>query len=538
MKITKLQGLTVLSMLAVSTFTSCEEHNPFSEQELLEQEYSKNFFKTYGNIPEGFNWDLSETLPITGATDGSVFDLGFNMGASAGTRAGERIDVVKKEGWYYIPETTVNWMASELPEGVKANRDKGKPFTLVYSGDRANNEFALIPLYKGNACIKWKLHIVTSNEDRVIWDPWEGRAINDEYTSDFQYKFTNGTYQDQPLRGNMSTTNSQYAVAPRSHPIVVSNITGEFYFYLEMYHVLPENFEDLKVDGVYDYTTDAPNWDKGWTRGYGYKGEQQSSREGMMLALTSTEVTGNISELLNAEGFESLVGFAGEATKAMVIGCEDSKYSDWDINDITFLYVSHNTLPEKRVARSKRYMIEDLGSTVDWDFNDIVVDVTETYLESSGENPTPEQILTQEATIKHLCGTVPFQVYFKGDGSNYNDISFNKIQGIVQNVNAYYMPNGHYVKKTYVKGSGKPFWDSMNNNIRVKIFANKYNDSDLDWNEIQNDQSAIYSNYDIPFPDKEHTTTKAPLMIATPITEMWTEESQNIPEKWVKSRGN
>jgi hypothetical protein len=65
-----------------------------------------------------------------------------------------------------------------------------------------------------------------------------------------------------------------------------------------------------------------------------------------------------------------------------IIGCEDA--TDNDYEDLVFLIYGKPTPPitpvdEIEITETKRYMMEDLGTTDDFDFNDIVVDVQNVY---------------------------------------------------------------------------------------------------------------------------------------------------------------
>lgn len=137
----------------------------------------------------------------------------------------------------------------------------------------------------------------------------------------------------------------------------------------------------------------------------------------------------------------------GEGVVTGILGCEDSKItktgSDKDYNDVVFLI--HGVMPEPVVITDevsvstlkKRYMAEDLTNTGDMDFNDIVVDVENvryTYWnvnESTKERTINTEVngsravtvngveknLTftngicdvQTATVQHLCGTIPIR---------------------------------------------------------------------------------------------------------------------------------
>jgi len=113
-----------------------------------------------------------------------------------------------------------------------------------------------------------------------------------------------------------------------------------------------------------------------------------------------------------------------ENPEVMIIGCEDAstENSDHDYNDVVFMIYGDPYVPttfevtEVEKTYSKRYMIEDLGATDDFDFNDIVVDVFETYTQekktSSQGHVTwgPETLKGQKAILRHLGGVLPFEL--------------------------------------------------------------------------------------------------------------------------------
>lgn len=110
------------------------------------------------------------------------------------------------------------------------------------------------------------------------------------------------------------------------------------------------------------------------------------------------------------------------------IGIEDVKGSDDDYNDVVLAVVGNPDVPEKitftddeydvPLSVTKRYMIEDLGTTDDFDFNDVVVDVTKTTIThhkvtlANGVVVKDEVVgtpdVTEKAVIKHLGGILPF----------------------------------------------------------------------------------------------------------------------------------
>ncbi len=110
------------------------------------------------------------------------------------------------------------------------------------------------------------------------------------------------------------------------------------------------------------------------------------------------------------------------------VGIEDqANLGDKDYNDIVLAIVGNPDVPEEiiienneyqvPVSLTKRYMMEDLGSTDDFDFNDVVVDVTETTVYThkvtivNGVKTADDVIDTkksQKAVVRHLGGIYPF----------------------------------------------------------------------------------------------------------------------------------
>ena len=112
------------------------------------------------------------------------------------------------------------------------------------------------------------------------------------------------------------------------------------------------------------------------------------------------------------------------------VGIEDNttKTSDLDYNDVVLAIVGNPDVPKEIIIENdkydvttsltKRYMMEDLGSTDDFDFNDVVVDVTETTVAhhtvviENGVKKTDNVVeeKSQKAVVRHLGGILPFQL--------------------------------------------------------------------------------------------------------------------------------
>lgn len=112
-------------------------------------------------------------------------------------------------------------------------------------------------------------------------------------------------------------------------------------------------------------------------------------------------------------------------TPNIVLGCETGKTQTKDYKDLALLIIVPQTAikdieddPDDPVVRElfeiedikKKYLIEDKGSSVDFDFNDIVV-LVEYYNKVNIYNPSDvrnEQ--WTKAKLLSLCGTIPFSL--------------------------------------------------------------------------------------------------------------------------------
>lgn len=197
----------------------------------------------------------------------------------------------------------------------------------------------------------------------------------------------------------------------------------------------------------------------------------------MMRALTAFGTTGSPLDKGDASSglihdLSEQLGISTNDCSYMVLGCEDAngKRSDWDYNDVVLLVIGLPDIP--KIARDivqKRYLIEDLGSTFDFDFNDIVVDVID---EKVYEANDVNYARTQTVSIAHLCGTIPFQVFIgntpmsqdpmMGNNNNDNPDGYNP-----KTANNYY---SYYVKEfTGTQDSDFP-WNPTTNNISVLVW--------------------------------------------------------------------
>lgn len=436
----KLWAMIGLPFLLASCMAGTEDlYNPSKADELLKSEYSAKFIAKYGEIAADYSWDATLAYPKYQSTRALVSD----------------------NKWYEVDNNTLDWLNDKLPESNN-NKDLGKSFTMQVP----HNQFTIVPIYQGKAGLEWEFHMVigdeTKAEDITVW----------KKSKDIQYKTKSSDENWKNVKdlgvGTQQNTIDKAAVRAKEYTYDFSDRAGELmYFYLLI---------TKEADGG----------------AYAKKGTKQSSLKNMMLALTDCPRPSNIDE----------------ENEVMIIGCEDANLvgSDWDMNDVVFLIYGDPKIPqpieiideEIKEVKSKRYMIEDLGSTDDFDFNDIVVDVTQEIVKKltteNGELVSTEEISrTQKATLRHLGGTIPFRL-------KIGDKVFDEMEGQMD-VN----PDKEYE----ITG-----WEPDKNNISVAV-------KDLNNGDI----------HELGFPG----VGEAPMIIAVDTDVDWMEERVSITSEWFES---
>ena len=463
---------TMLMALVTTTMVACSNNQDVFDGGAIEktakQSYAENFAKKYPNVDMNQNWDFSSKTPY--------FSFSNNNGNHAGTRAAVSYDFTegaKQE----VDLSTVEWMKDNLKEG-KPNRSLGKAFYMTVPG----TEFTIQPIFQGEAGAVWDLHVVVNGVDILLWTKSQDIELQTEVKSEWH-----SVVDEQAAEGGWEAQrNTLKATAVRSVPYTFKNLPvgADMYFYLDI---------TTSGSGGWDWWDEVKQEYHPWKMYYmNNVGDHMTSVDQMMLALQGFEKPSNV-----PAGYEY-----------MLIGCEDANLadSDWDMNDVVFLVYGQKIPKPIEItegttvydSRTVRYMVEDLGSTDDFDFNDIVIDVTENkaktpvytngVLTSWNEGET-----TQKAVIRHLGGTLPFlltignkQLPEMGGQSTFQT-----------------SPNTEYD----VTG-----WNINSHNISVQV--------------QQKDNQGVYNN--VVFPK----AGEAPMIIAVDPSQGWMTERQSVPESW------
>lgn len=463
---------TMLMALVATSMVACSNNQDVFDGGAIEktakQSYAENFAKKYPNVDMNQNWDFSSKTPY--------FSFSNNNGNHAGTRAAVSYDFTegaKQE----VDLSTVEWMKDNLKEG-KPNRSLGKAFYMTVPG----TEFTIQPIFQGEAGAVWDLHVVVNGVDILLWTKSQDIELQTEVKSEWH-----SVVDEQAAEGGWEAQrNTLKATAVRSVPYTFKNLPvgADMYFYLDI---------TTSGSGGWDWWDEVKQEYHPWKMYYmNNVGDHMTSVDQMMLALQGFEKPSNV-----PAGYEY-----------MLIGCEDANLadSDWDMNDVVFLVYGKNVPKPIEItegttvydSRTVRYMVEDLGSTDDFDFNDIVIDVTENkaktpvytngVLTSWNEGET-----TQKAVIRHLGGTLPFLLTI-GD----KQLPEMGGQSTFQT-----SPNTEYD----VTG-----WNINSHNISVQV--------------QQKDNQGVYNN--VVFPK----AGEAPMIIAVDPSQNWMPERQSVPESW------
>ena len=317
------------------------------------------------------------------------------------------------------------------------------------------NAIYIMPMYMGTSGGNFELwmHVDGIAEDIRVWSKWQ----------DLQVKPTAGSdWKD--VKVHNSSNNCVGVAAIRSKYYKFSGLpeNAVMYFYLKI----------TQAAGGYNETNQILTSFNGYMRDFKF------GNDGFPTGLKGID-----ENITNPE--------------AMIIGVEDAttSKSDHDYNDVVFMIYGEPYVPqtfkveEFETTYSKRYMIEDLGSTDDFDFNDIVVDVQETFTQKKttdqqGIETISDPVLKgQKAILRHRGGILPFELTI----GNTNP---GKMDGVLSDD-----PNTEFP----VTG-----WNRNSNNISIKVY------------QSADSQTATEVN----FPQ----TGATPMIIATDTNVAWSAE--------------
>lgn len=528
---------TALSaVVIILAFGSCHDEEVANIQELAyRHNYETNFVKTFGEISPNQTWDFSSyarrKMNHSYLTRATVNDFGIEFVVDDG-----------KE-WFIVPEEVHDWVFENVMEenGMANNKPRiDDELWHAFSFEADNTEaFDLLPFYLGASQSLYTFHMVVVDpetekvvSDTELWD------LSKDTHMQWQSNGGSGWHDISGSTGSGGHGSTQEARTTRSNPILIDfsdpiyrltkdNVKYTVYFTINVITGHPQINED---GDVLTSITHTPN-------------------------VVAVNMPPEIASYTNGQGYEG-----------MLFGCETGSpehvaRTDYDFNDLMFLLVGRipNVYYDEMLQTTtikKRYMIEDLFG-FDYDFNDIVVDVTDIsvhhYIIDEQNGIKEEQpivyngvsypTVNQVAKFTYLCGTLPFQISIGNktfaqvtdptDEENTNkqlngsSDATNKVTqlgsqtGITPDYTFEY--SYQYSEST---PTPSPFWDPDLNNISATIWT------DRDLSGTTNSQSTLSggsATWQSTFPENG----AVPYMIATDQSVNWSPELTHIDSSWL-----
>ena len=456
---------------------SCS-HEDFDSEALVEQqenEFAANFVKKFGEIDPNQTWDFANMYPV-------VTLNAENNAARALTRTGSYFD--RTVSSMLVDEDVEAWVLNNLPKG-KNNTVKGRAFTMTVK----STPFTIVPVFQGYARYYWQLWMhVEGIGDELVWSKGENfqyrKPANPELPWNDAGTGIQGMKRDDGALEVMAPTYT-YANLPAD---------ATMYFYLKVW-----------ADGSND----------GYNKYLKYKDDPFNP------SFQPYETTSLNQYMLDLQGCTKPKNLP-EGNEVTIIGCEDMlNSSDKDYEDLVFMVYGNPVPPTKRVeefveSTTKRYMMEDLGETDDFDFNDVVVDLSNRtkvkYYYNSLTDTDPYKI--ERTTIPQLCviraagGTLDFTLYIANEPVWTKSEHFDKTQML--NTGRDGAINFNRKLDSFELTAGT--WDAANNNVKVAV-------------ETRGNSGQVQT---ITFPK----AGKAPKMIAVDDKTNWMKERFEVPDTW------
>lgn len=534
--------LVVMSILGIACIvTSCHDEEVANIEELSYRHgYEYNFVKTFGEIDPNQTWDFSSYAR-------RKMDNVFTR-AEGDNNFGVQLD---DEGYYHLPNNVNHWIFKEVCEERGQGNNKKRVIkdsywhAFSFEAD-PTDVFDMYPIYLGHSECAFTFNMrVVDNDGSILYDSdvddpdhglWSTQDPNNGIEVASQKDGPWKSIVGSPGSGNHGSTVEAHFIRSKSFRIDFSdekygvtepNTTVYFYIKILIHH------EGLNEDGnILTSITDLPN-------------------------IVCIDYPSEFDVLSNNEGYN-----------CMFLGCEAGNKdvlkngrADFDYNDLMFLMVGRtpNLYYDEMLQTTtikKRYMIEDLTG-FDFDFNDIVVDLTDIsvhhYKIDEGNGIKEEEpieyngvsypTVKQDAAFVYCCGTLPFQV-------KIGEKEFNRVTDPTDQVNTYKQLSGSSdANNTKVTQLGaetgiepgyvytytysytendptpSPFWNPATNNISATIWTERKLNGTTDSSAGVDGPWAWVSN----FPN----SGDVPFIIATDQSVNWSPELTHVDFNWL-----
>ena len=511
-----MRKLTMIAMsMALLGTVSCSKGDLYDEGAIAEREaaeaaakeaklledYKADFIQTYGEVKADQPWDFapnsvafytnsSAKAATRGAgTRASVWDWfsgiwdTFTGYLTPGNNQNQNVIsyVEPQNGWYEIPANTRSLMNTVFKEGQDNTNNfmKGTFFEMVVP----ENDFYILPIYMGQSGGKFVLcmHVDGVETDQVVWRKWDNIQHKEKENSNWTDLTENNSRSGKNLVGVARIQSKPIKINVKDLPT-----NAKMYFYLLI----------TKEASGYNHKDDVLGCVNGYIKEYEFKSGD----------LTPADLPG--------------VNMAsGDKVECKFFGCEDASTSktDKDFNDVVFLCYGQPHVPQSSkvqdlsLVKAKRYMIEDLGLANDKDFNDVVVDVIQTFEAQikTYDDGTPLQgfenpdykLVSTRAEVRALGGKLNFEL-------KIGDTTWKK--------------SNTFKDFTQMLGTSTPDLKAEPLHVIENIIGYDYDKNNVELT-VFNDGDKVARKIDFP------EVGDIPLMIATPLSTPWSKEKVKFP---------
>lgn len=476
-------------------FTGCQDYEPFPEEVVFRSAYVRNFMRQFGNVDSSQGWDFSSQ---SADSQSSAQSRLTRLTTDA------YVSVAPNNGYYEVNEALFTAITDKLKT---LNTKAESSFALqIEPGDR----FEIIPVFQSSSKttgFEWSLQTIIDgvcqpykeNEDWPMGKDIQTKSTKSGSFSDLG-KMSDCTYFGVRAKPILQYQNP----ADQSH-LMYFNLLIKNYYYASYKKYVALNSQQSSLNfqmQILDIAKPA-NIDPTY--------------QTLFVACEAADFDPNVSYTLNK-------GLRYQALVFMVVGPQ--------IPQVIHIQSDAENLPViKQEPVSKRYMVEDLGSSSDFDFNDIVVDVVQSgdarinISRDPISNKTSVAIQDPEtsATVRHLCGTRPFQLIVGDTQFPCVTDPTNVAQTLLQ------LQNTKIENPDFYEGAKKVIgwepdvsavvtgWKPAENNLSVTVWRS---------NPLMDETSG---GWQVNFP----STGDVPYIMALPCNMRWTEEGQRF-DGWLQ----
>ena len=464
---------------------------------------------------------------------------------------------IDDDGYFRVPSAVNDWINEYVMEenGMANNKERvNDSLWHAFSFEAVNTDaFDLVPFYLGASECLYNFHMVVidpDHPDQPIYDEeiWNCTNTLIQWTNGDPTDPTNNSWNSingSPGAGGHGSTIDK---STRGKPILIDfsdpkyglqtnnkKYTVYFYIYIDKANSHGHSAINEK-DDVLTSITHQPN-------------------------LVVFDLPDSIDSKLNDGGRYNSMVFACETGSFEHANKLDDGRADFDYNDFMFILVGR--IPDiyydemlQTIIIKKRYMVEDLYG-YDYDFNDIVVDVTQTdahyYIvnEENGIKTEEEKVIEgisypifeQVATIVHECGTLPYQIkvgnFTFGQVTNPTDVDLARTQlaraadvfggPVTVTVPMDYQGNEPNFSKT-----GNLGWKPDLNNITAFIWTKGPNGEDPTPSKSYSyTQNGLWTGAEGIWVSTFPEQGAVPYIIAVDQNVVWMREFKHIPTNWL-----